>query len=117
MKTALVNVQELSKLSCNGLNASDLRVMYSLIARLDDRNLVRTTQVEIAQHLERHPITVKRSIKRLIECGFIIECWRTGRSHTYKLNPNYCWRGSDDDHIRALMEHRRWCVIEGGKQD
>ena len=49
--------------------------------------------------MNRH--NVNRSIKKLIELGVILEGVKIGISRSYRLNPNFGWKG----HREALHEH------------
>ena len=53
--------------------------------------------------MNRH--NVNRSIKKLIELGVILEGVKIGISRSYRLNPNFGWKGSAKGHREALHEH------------
>ena len=53
--------------------------------------------------VNRH--NVNRSIKKLIELGVILEGVKIGISRSYRLNPNFGWKGSAKGHREALHEH------------
>ena len=56
---------------------------------------------------QRHEgyVGVNRSIKKLIELGVILEGVKIGISRSYRLNPNFGWKGSAKGHREALHEH------------
>ena len=62
--------------------------------------------------MNRH--NVNRSIKKLIELGVILEGVKIGISRSYRLNPNFGWKGSAKGHrecsARALEGYQ---VIRG----
>ena len=53
--------------------------------------------------MNRH--NVNRSIKKLIELGVVLEGVKIGISRSYRLNPNFGWKGSAKGHREALHEH------------
>ena len=102
----------------------DFRVLMALLEQLDYENLITTNQAEIARDLEMDRAQVNRAIKRLIEAGAVFEGPKVGISKTYRLNPEFGWRGSGRNHIAALDVERKKRmanagikgVIEGGQQ-
>ena len=50
--------------------------------------------------MNRH--NVNRSIKKLIELGVILEGVKIGISRSYRLNPNFGWKGSAKGHRQAF---------------
>ncbi|EBJ1927858.1 hypothetical protein DP473_24880, partial [Salmonella enterica] len=56
---------------------------------------------------------VSRSIKGLINLGVIIEGPKIGRSKSYRLNPQFGWKGTVSNHKKALKNGLS--VIQGGK--
>jgi biotin operon repressor len=85
----------------------DYRVLLMLLARLDFENLTNISQVEIAEKLGMQKQNVNRSIKRLIDVGCLLEGPTVRRNRTYKLNPNYGWKGSGKEHQKALRAHEK----------
>lgn len=107
-------------LATSDLRGDDLRVLLLLMARLDFENLTNVPQVDIAEKLGMKAPNVNRSIKRLIELGCLLEGPRVRHHRTYRLNPNYGWKGSSKEHHKALRAHDRAAaaglkVHEGGK--
>lgn len=98
----------------------DYRVLMMLLALLDFENMTNVSQVELAEKLGMHKQQVNRSIKRLIEVGCLLEGPTVRRSRTYRLNPNYGWKGSGKEHHKALRAHEKAAaaglkVHRGGK--
>ena len=89
-------------LAASDLRGDDLRVLLLLMARLDFENLIQLEQTLIAEKLGLHKQNVNRSIKRLVDIGCLLEGPKIGRSRTYRLNPNYGWKGSSKNHHKAL---------------
>ena len=75
-----------------------MKVMWAMLARLDYENLIQVSQAEVAQELGMNRHNVNRSIKKLIELGVVLEGVRIGISLSYRLNPNFGWKGSAKGH-------------------
>ncbi len=110
----------LELLATSDLRGDDLRVLLLLMARLDFENLTNVPQADLANKLGMHKQSVNRSIKRLVALGCLLEGPKIGRNRTYRLNPNYGWKGSGKEHQKALRTHERAAaaglkVHRGGK--
>ncbi|MFN9507334.1 MAG: hypothetical protein ACK57J_22725, partial [Rubrivivax sp.] len=46
--------------------------------------------------------SVNRAIKRLVELSVLLEGPRIGVSRSYRLNPEFGWKGSAKGHVQAL---------------
>jgi hypothetical protein len=111
----------LDLLAESDLRGDDLRVLLSLLGRLDFENLIQIEQTAIAERLTMQRSNVARSIKRLIATGCLLEGPKIGRSRTYKLNPAYGWKGSGKSHQQALRtadkaKAKGFSVVQGGQQ-
>ena len=73
--------------------------------RLDYENLIQVNQAEVSEQVGMNRHNVNRSIKKLIELGVILEGVKIGISRSYRLNPNFGWKGSAKGHREALHEH------------
>lgn len=101
------------------LKQEDFRVMAALMARLDFENLIQVPQIEVAEKLGMQRQNVNRSIKRLVEMGMLLEGPKIGRSRSFRLNPNFGWKGSAKGHHKAIQERMRQAglsVVAGGGQ-
>ncbi|WP_225380891.1 winged helix DNA-binding protein, partial [Escherichia coli] len=76
-------------------------------------NFIQVAQADIAEKLEMQKTNVSRSIKGLINLGVIIEGPKIGRSKSYRLNPQFGWKGTVSNHKKALKNGLS--VIQGGK--
>ncbi|ECJ2098818.1 hypothetical protein ACI5M7_005093, partial [Salmonella enterica subsp. enterica serovar Typhimurium] len=56
---------------------------------------------------------VSRAIRHLLEFGIILEGPKIGRSKTYRLNPQFGWKGTVSNHKKALKNGLS--IIQGGK--
>lgn len=107
------------------LGADALRVFLALASYLDFDNLIQVSQVELGHAVNMRRQNVQRAIKRLVDMEIMIEGPRSGVHRTYRLNPQYGWKGSAKSHRKALDERRKATqeaaqrranlrVIEGG---
>lgn len=105
------------------LGQEGLALVFLLIDKLDFENHLTISQTELGRELGMSRQNVQRSIRRLVELGALIEGPKEGQSRTYRLNPNFAWRGSGANHHKALAEYREQRmkaanisgVLEGGK--
>ena len=92
-------------LAQSNLTGNDMKVMWAMLARLDYENLIQVNQAEVAEEIGMNRHHVNRSIKKLIELGVVLEGVKIGISRSYRLNPNFGWKGSAKGHREALHEH------------
>ena len=92
-------------LAQSNLSGNDFKVLMKLLSVLDYENLIQVSQAEIARELNMHRQHVQRSIKRLLDLGIVLEGVKIGISRTYRLNPNFGWKGSAKGHREALTDH------------
>lgn len=95
------------------LTGEQFKVLMMLLASLDYENFIQVAQADIAEKLEMQKTNVSRSIKGLINLGVIIEGQKIGRSKSYRLNPQFGWKGTVSNHKKALKNGLS--VIQGGK--
>lgn len=106
------------------LGVDDFRVFMGLVAHLDFENLLVLNQADLARELDMQRQNVQRSVKRLIAMGVLLEGPRIGISRSYRLNPNFGWKGTSKKHVIALDQERKLRmqaakisgVIEGGAE-
>ena len=92
-------------LAQSNLTGNDMKVMWAMLARLDYENLIQVNQAEVSEQVGMNRHNVNRSIKKLIELGVILEGVKIGISRSYRLNPNFGWKGSAKGHREVLHEH------------
>ncbi|MET5065120.1 MarR family transcriptional regulator [Citrobacter portucalensis] len=95
------------------LTGEQFKVLMMLLASLDYENFIQVAQADIAEKLEMQKTNVSRSIKGLIDLGVIIEGPKIGRSKSYRLNPQFGWKGTVSNHKKALKNGLS--VIQGGR--
>jgi len=83
------------------------RVLYMVLARVDFENYILVNQSEIAHELGMDKAHVSRSVKKLEALGVLLKGPKAGRSTTYRLNPNFGWKGKAQNHRKALDEAMR----------
>lgn len=83
------------------------RVFHALMSVLDYENDLHVSQTAIAQRLGMHPPNVARAIKRLVGVGVVLCGPRIGNHASYRLNPEYGWRGTTVSHRVALQDRMR----------
>lgn len=54
--------------------------------------------MDIADELKMQKTNVSRAIKNLIYFGIILKGPKSGRSKTYRLNPQFGWKGTISNH-------------------
>ena len=97
----------------NELNHDQMRVLMALLADLDYENYIQVAQIDIADALNMQKTHVSRAVKNLLEFGIVIEGPKIGRSKTYRLNPQFGWKGTVTNHKKALKNGLT--VINGGR--
>ena len=79
------------------------RVLYYLFSRLDFDNFIQVPQAEIVQALGMQRGNVSRAIRLLDNKKIILRGPKVGRSSSFRLNPNYGWKGK----VSTLREAQR----------
>lgn len=101
------------KIIATELNHEQTKVLMMLLADLDYENYIQVAQIDIADSLVMKKSSVSRAVKNLIEFGIILEGPKIGRSKTYRLNPQFGWKGTVSNHKKALKNGLS--VIQGGR--
>jgi len=102
------------------LGGDGYAVLMLLLSILDFENLIQVSQADVAGELGMHRQHVQRAIKRLIAIGALLEGPRIGVHRSYRLNPNFGWKGSAAGHRKALDERMRSAglsVVAGGRDN
>ena len=97
----------------NELNHDQTRVLLALLADLDYENYIQVAQADICKSLSMLKPNVSRAVRGLLEREILLEGPKVGRSKTYRLNPQYGWKGTISNHKQALKNGMS--VIQGGK--
>jgi predicted transcriptional regulator len=94
-------------LANSGLGLEARRVLDILLARLDFENWIHLPQSEIAEILNMKRPHVSRAMRDLERVEVILRGPKVGRSFTYRINPNFGWKGSAKNHNAALKERMK----------
>ena len=81
------------------------RVLHFLFSRLDFENYIQISQTDIATALGMTKGNVSRAIKLLIEKKIVLKGPKIGRSSSFRLNPNFGWKGKVSSLREAQREH------------
>ena len=98
-----------------GLGDEAHRVFFVMASTTDFENWIQVSQAELAELIGMKRANFNRALKRLVDAGVILRGPKVGRSNTYRLNPEFGWKGSAKGHKQALkqrMEERGLRVIE-----
>lgn len=105
------------------LGEEGFAVLFMLIAKLDFENHILLNQAELGREIGMLRQNVQLAIKRLIDLGALIEGPKKGQNRSYKLNPEFGWKGSVQNHTKAVANHKQRMkaakitgVIKGGKE-
>lgn len=96
--------QDALDILADNLKGSEFRVLMKLLKWLDYENLIQIQQIEIANELKMEKQNVNRAINKLIDVGIVLKGPRIGKSCSYRLNPNFGWKGTAKNHRIALKE-------------
>ncbi|HGJ5865921.1 MAG TPA: MarR family transcriptional regulator [Arsenophonus nasoniae] len=97
----------------NELNGEQFRVLMVVLSELDYENYIHVVQSELAKKIHMDKGSFSKNIKKLIAIDLIQEGPKIGRSKTYRLNPQFGWKGTVTNHKKALKHGLT--VIDGGK--
>lgn len=100
------------------LTGEQMRVLMFVMGKLDFENWLRLSQAEIAKELGMKRPHVSRAINKLVEKGIIHKGPKVGTSWTYRLDPNFGWKGRMKNKKAAEIAMRKakekgWEIIEG----
>lgn len=118
-------IQKLAK-HRRDLGEEGYAVLLSMIARVEFENAYQVvSQAEIAVELDMQQPNVSRAMKRLVDLGVFLVGPKVGRFNTYRLNPEFGWKGSAKGHVVALDQVRKQRmeaariqgVVPGGQWD
>lgn len=106
--------QDALEILAKELEGSEFKVLMILLGSLDYENYIQVQQVNIAQKLDMQKTHVNRAIKDLLKLGVILDGPKIGRSCSYRLNPQFGWKGTVSNHKKALKNGLS--IIDGGKK-
>ena len=89
------------------LGEEGLAVVLMLLGSMGFENYMVISQAELGRRLGMHRQSVQKAIKRLIEMSVILEGPKVGQNRSYQLNPEFGWKGSAENHKKALEKQRK----------
>ena len=90
-----------------GLTGRDYDVLFTILETLDFNNYIQLCQKDITTKLNMKTPHINRSVKKLVSIDALIEGPKISRSRTYRLNPNFGWKGSAKSHKIALEQEKK----------
>ena len=81
------------------------RVLHFLFGCLDFDNFIQISQTDIASELDMKKQNISRTINLLVEKKIILRGPKIGRSSSFRLNPNFGWKGKVSSLREAQREH------------
>jgi len=100
------------------LGGEAYRVLFYAISTLDYENLLVLSQTDAARELNMKQQSVHRAMDQLIGAEIILKGPKVSGRNTYRLNPNFGWRGSAKNHRQELANRVKAAgltVIDGQK--
>jgi hypothetical protein len=91
----------------NDLTGRSLRVLLYLLGRLDFENFIQVAQIEIADDLNLHKQAVSNCVSVLEKKGIIIRGPKRSRSSSFRLNPNFGYKGDPSGKVYRTKDGRR----------
>lgn len=108
------------ELAKSGLGAQDWQVLAVVLAKLDFENFLLLSQSDIGKELGMKAPNVSAAVKRLEGLGVLLRGPKAGRSSTFRLNPQFGWKGTASNHQKALKERMRaagMSVVQAPERD
>jgi hypothetical protein len=78
-----------------------------LLGRLDFENFIQVPQVEIADELNLHKQAVSNCVSVLERKGILIRGPKLARSSSFRLNPNFGYKGDPSGKVYRTRDGRR----------
>lgn len=97
------------------LTGQPLRVFLYMAGRLDFENYIRIAQTEIADALGIYKPDVSKAVKLLENKNILIRGPKIGQSYSWRLNPNFGYKGDPNGKIHKVGNQIVFKVIEGSK--
>jgi hypothetical protein len=89
------------------LTLAPKNVLLYLLSQLDFENFIQVQQVDIAKALEMDKAKVSKAIKLLLEKGVLIRGPKLARSSSFRLNPNFGYKGNPSGKVYRTADGRR----------
>ena len=89
----MASQEGLAVLAKHDLSIREMRVLLYLMSKLDFENFIYVPQADVAKELQLDKGNVSKCVKKLIELGIIIKGPKVGRAATFRLSPDFGWKG------------------------
>lgn len=106
-----------------GLTGEQLSVFMHMFSKMDFENYLIISQKDIAKDLNLKQPNVSRAVKKLVEKGIIHEGPKAGTNKTYRLDPQFGYKGRAKNidttkrEIAKMAREKGLTVIDGGKDE
>ena len=80
------------------------RVLWVVLAELDFENWIQLNQAQLASQIGMARSHFNQALKKLEGESIVFRGPRVGKSVTFRLNPNFGWKGSAKNHNKALQD-------------
>ncbi len=78
------------------------RVLFAVLSVVDFENWIQFNQAEMADRIGMQRQNFGRAMRKLEAIELLQRGPKVGRSMTYRLNPNFGWKGSAKNHRKAI---------------
>jgi len=82
-------------------------VWWALVARVETNNQLFFTRELLAKELKITPTRLSRAITELEEMSLLLKDVRSGNTLAYRFNPTLLWKGTEEEHQRAVEEYEK----------
>lgn len=89
------------------LTLYDYKVLMALLGMLDMSNWIQVNQSRLAERINVPQPNVSRSINKLIDLGLIKRGPRVGNTWSYRLNPDFVYKGKVKDHRKVIEDWQK----------
>lgn len=83
------------------------RVLFKMLASAQVENYILLSQAEMADQIGMKRPSFARALKKLLEIGIVEAGPKTGKSRSFKINPDFAWKGKGKRHIEELKNRAR----------
>jgi len=105
--------EPMMKLAKSDLGAQEMKVLFGVLAKLDFENFLLLSVADLAKEIGMQRPNVSAAISSLEKLGVLLRGPKAGRSSTFRLNPDFGWKGSASNHKKALRERMQASNIRG----
>jgi DNA-binding MarR family transcriptional regulator len=93
------------------LGLDGIRVLLYLRSIMEHENAIHVSQKVVCDKLGIHKSNVSKTMKRLVDLGYLSPGPETAGRGAFRLSPTIAWRGNGSAHRRALRERKREATV------